>query len=375
MYSEFDPDSKPKDEAWIVWVLYPEIKTEDPELLYYYDFSQSYQEYQAVFGELGIPWKWQGVSMENHNEVISGLAEQSLPGKAIVLNLCDGDEANGVPGPSVIAALEKQGLCYTGADEIFYRNTNSKIPMKKLFEQYGVPTPPWREVNPDGSNAASIFANLCPPLIVKPAVSAGSLGIGIRSVVHSAEELRAYLLSGNRYYKNWDLFRDGVFVEEFIDGPEYTSFILGSHRIPETCIVYTPVERHFESSLPNEEKFLSFDRLWEFYDKELPLEGDKFLWNYCSVDGATSEELATLSRRAYAAVGGEGYARIDFRRNASTGQLYVLEVNAQCGLSDDENYTSIGAILRFGGQRYSELILEILQQALRKEPFPAKMLL
>ncbi|MCC6754035.1 MAG: hypothetical protein IT266_08645 [Saprospiraceae bacterium] len=375
MHSEFDPDSKPKDEAWIVWVLYPEIKTEDPELLYYYDFSQSYQEYQEVFAELEIPWKWQGVSMENHREVISGLAEQSLPGKAIVLNLCDGDEANGVPGPSVIAALEEQGLCYTGADETFYRNTTSKIPMKNLFERHGVPTAPWREVNPDGSNADSIFADLHPPLIVKPAVSAGSLGIGIQSVVHSAEELRTYLLSGNRYYKDWDLFRDGVFVEEFIDGPEYTCLILGSHRIPETCTVYTPVERRFESSLPNEEKFLSFDRLWEFYTKELPLEGDKFLWNYCSVDQATSEELESLSRSAYSAVGGEGYARIDFRRNASSGQCYVLEVNAQCGLSDDENYTSIGAILRFGGQRYSELILEILRQALRKAQLSVKMVL
>ena len=45
------------------------------------------------------------------------------------------------------------------------------------------------------------------------------------------------------------------------------------------------------------------------------------------------------------------------------GKLYVLEVNAQCGISEDEDYTSIGAILRVNGTSFKELILEILQDA------------
>jgi D-alanine-D-alanine ligase len=40
--------------------------------------------------------------------------------------------------------------------------------------------------------------------------------------------------------------------------------------------------------------------------------------------------------------------------------LYVLEVNAQCGLSEDEDYTSIGAILRFAGRSFTQLIEEII---------------
>jgi D-alanine-D-alanine ligase len=38
-------------------------------------------------------------------------------------------------------------------------------------------------------------------------------------------------------------------------------------------------------------------------------------------------------------------------------------VNAQCGLSEDEDYTSIGAILKANNTSFTELIAEILQDA------------
>jgi D-alanine-D-alanine ligase len=46
-----------------------------------------------------------------------------------------------------------------------------------------------------------------------------------------------------------------------------------------------------------------------------------------------------------------------------SGNLYVLEVNAQCGLSEDENFTSIGAILKANGTSFKEMIVEVLQDA------------
>jgi D-alanine-D-alanine ligase len=46
-----------------------------------------------------------------------------------------------------------------------------------------------------------------------------------------------------------------------------------------------------------------------------------------------------------------------------TGKLYVLEVNAQCGLSEDEDYTSIGAILRFSGNTFTQMVAEIINDA------------
>jgi D-alanine-D-alanine ligase len=76
--------------------------------------------------------------------------------------------------------------------------------------------------------------------------------------------------------------------------------------------------------------------------------------------------LKKLSIDAYRSCGGKGYTRIDIRQDSVTGKLYMLEVNAQCGLSEDENYTSIGAILKASGVSYTEIIAEILKDALRR---------
>jgi D-alanine-D-alanine ligase len=55
---------------------------------------------------------------------------------------------------------------------------------------------------------------------------------------------------------------------------------------------------------------------------------------------------------------------VDLRQDARTGELMVLGVNAQCGLSEDENFTSIGAILRFAGKPFHHAVEAILATAL-----------
>ena len=53
------------------------------------------------------------------------------------------------------------------------------------------------------------------------------------------------------------------------------------------------------------------------------------------------------------------------RMDRETGLLYVLEVNAQCGLSEDENYTSIGAILRYAKSPFSQAVKAIIDESIR----------
>jgi len=57
---------------------------------------------------------------------------------------------------------------------------------------------------------------------------------------------------------------------------------------------------------------------------------------------------------------------VDIRQDANTGELYVLEVNAQCGLSEDEDYTSIGAILKVNEESFTTLIQTILTEAVKR---------
>ena len=142
--------------------------------------------------------------------------------------------------------------------------------------------------------------------------------------------------------------------------------IVGDSSKPERCIVYPPVERVFHPSLPEKEQFLSFDRLWEIYEDETPMPNDGNFYEYTQPASSLRKEIMKISLDAYCAVGGKGYTRIDLRQDKITGKIYVLEVNAQCGLSEDEDYTSIGAILRFANKSFAQLVMEIINGALDK---------
>jgi D-alanine-D-alanine ligase len=89
-------------------------------------------------------------------------------------------------------------------------------------------------------------------------------------------------------------------------------------------------------------------------------------YEYKPVEPSLIPALKQLSLDAYRSCGGKGYTRIDIRQDSSTDKLYMLEANAQCGLSEDENYTSIGAILKVSNVSFTEIISEILKDALRR---------
>jgi D-alanine-D-alanine ligase len=349
-----------------VWVLAPKLESEDPNLSYYYDFTQSIAEYTKVFEELSIEWVWQPVTISDFKSVVKKIASLKDVKTPLVLNLCDGDEVNGVPGVSVIHELEKAGLIYTGSDAHFYNITTSKIPMKKAFDKAGVSNAAWRVISGKRGSIKGICQRVGSPLIIKPAVSGGSMGVSVKNVVNTEEELAERFEEIKKGYRGWNLLADGLFVEQFIAGPEYTTFITGSADDPDNCIVYEPVERVFHESLPDTEKFLSFDRLWEIYEDETPMPANENFYEYKKVSVSLAKKLKKLSYEAYKACGGKGYTRIDIREDAATGKLYMLEANAQCGLSEDENYTSIGAIIKASGVTFTEVIAEVLKDALRR---------
>jgi D-alanine-D-alanine ligase len=257
-------------------------------------------------------------------------------------------------------------LIYTGSDAHFYKITTSKIPMKRAFDKAGVANAGWRVITDKKGSMKGLSKRVGTPLIIKPAVSGGSMGVSVKNVVHTEEELFQRVEEIYKGYRGWNLLADGLFVEQFISGPEYTTFITGSADDPEHCIVYEPVKRVFHESLPETEKFLSFDRLWEIYEDEKPMPGNGNFYEYAPAEPELIPALKSLSMDAYRSCGGKGYTRIDIRQDSQTGKLYMLEVNAQCGLSEDENYTSIGAIIKASGVSFTEVVTEILKDALRR---------
>lgn len=306
--------------------------------------------------------------MEDYPDIIEKIVSEKIAGTIfpVVINLCDGDEINGSPGISVVQLLAEKELVYTGADEYFYHITTSKIPMKLAFDRADLPTAPWKDIQEGNQDLSGYFHKLGSPIIVKPAVSGGSMGVGVKNVVHNTGELDKLVQEMFAGYRGWELTADGLIAESFINGPEFTTLITGSAKFPSHCRVYDPVERVFHPSLPDEEKFLSFDRLWEIYEEESAMPGEDNFYEYRAANPAIRDAIMKISLDAYIAVGGTGYTRVDIRMDKATGKLYVLEVNAQCGLSEDEDYTSIGAILRINQTSFTALVVDIINDAFRR---------
>jgi D-alanine-D-alanine ligase len=197
------------------------------------------------------------------------------------------------------------------------------------------------------------------------------MGIGIKNVVSNLEEIEEQIKKMKIGYRGWSLTVDGIIAESFIEGPEYTVFITGNYDCVDRAKIYTPIERVFHDSLPEREKFLSFERLWEIYEDETPMPNDDFFYEYQQPDDSLIEAIKKISWDAFVACKGTGYARVDIRMDRHTQKMYVLEVNAQCGISEDENFTSIGAILRVSNISFTDLIVSILEETIyRKKLMP-----
>lgn len=350
-----------------VWVLAPHIESTNENINYYYDFSQSIQEYTKVFAELNLVWQWYPVTLANFKEKISEAISQTKTIKmySLFLNLCDGDEINGAPGISVIHFLLDCKVAFTGSDSFFYNITTSKALMKNAFDDAGISHAAWKVITQQDDLIEEKFNPILYPIILKPSISGGSMGVGIKNVVNNFRELKTQVQNMLKGYNGWDLQGDGIIAEQFISGREFTIMLVGDYDA--TILALQPVERVFHTSLKPQEQFLSFDRLWEIYEEETPMPNNENFYEYAPVeDQGLISRLQQLSIAAYKACKGTGYTRADIRMDITTNQLYVLEVNAQCGLSEDENYTSIGAILKASKVSFTGLIEKILENSLNK---------
>ncbi len=352
-----------------IWVIAPIIDSEDEHLKYYYDYKQSIAEYEKVFSILNKTWAWQQVTISNCTEIIDAILLEAEQQKyeAIFLNLCDGDEVNGAPGISALRHLQNKKAVFTGASDFFYNITTSKISMKLAFDAAGVTTPPWEAIRENTNITQSLFNKLGCPIILKPAVSGGSMGVGVNSVVYDVPSAQAQITSLYQGYRGWDLTVDDIIAETFIRGDEFTVFIIGSYDQPNDAKIFTPVQRVFHASLPEDEKFLSFDRLWEIYEAESAMPNQDNFYEYAPAPPMLVNSLKEASWQAFAACKGTGYTRVDLRFNNETKQINVLEVNAQCGISEDADFTSIGAILRFDNISFAQTIDWIIEEAKNRQ--------
>ena len=201
------------------------------------------------------------------------------------------------------------------------------------------------------------------PLFVKPDISAGSYGVSLDSVCRTLDAARAKVekLRADKYFH-----ASAVFAEPFIEGREFTALVVEDPNQPLGLYVLPPGERVFDQRVPSSERFLAYERYWELPEEHRPIPaGEPYYWYRTAPDDVRAE-VESLARRAVRAVDGSGYARVDMRRDERTGKIYVLEVNAQCGLSSDDSST-VGTMLNLAGRKMHEMIELILNHALSRK--------
>ena len=137
----------------------------------------------------------------------------------VVFNIAEGYEGRNRES-QVPILLEMMRIPFVGADGLTLGLTLDKVLTKKVLIAEGIPTPRYVEVS-DPDKLWQV--ELSYPLIVKLRCEGSSKGLSEKSLVNNPEELRRQVNWLNETYRH-----ASIFVEEFIEGEEFTVAIIGN---------------------------------------------------------------------------------------------------------------------------------------------------
>ena len=230
-------------------------------------------------------------------------------------------------------ALDFYGIRYTGSGVLGSALGLDKFRTKLVWQQTGVPTPPFETVlrgDDYAASAAQIVAKLGLPLFVKPASEGSSVAV---LKVKTADALPAALAEAAAHDRI-------VIVEKSIEGGgEYTACIAADLDLPLIKIVPAG----------------------EFYDYHAKYVADDTQYLIpCGLPAGQEAELKRLARRAFDVLGCTDWGRADFMLDAD-GNAYFLEVNTAPGMTD---HSLPPKAARAIGISYSELVVKVLSLTL-----------
>jgi D-alanine-D-alanine ligase len=180
------------------------------------------------------------------------------------------------------------------------------------------------------------------PAIVKPATEDGSVGIDQGAVVSDPVSL------ARRLEEMSD--RSPLLVQAFVGTREINAAIIGREVLPLSEIV-------FQGLPEGHHPIVGYEAKWVPGSLE-----DMGTRPVCPapVSAALASRVRLLALKAWRAVGGRGYGRVDFRLSPPDG-LWILEVNPNPDLSPS---AGLARAARVEGVSYRDLVGRVLQEAL-----------
>jgi D-alanine-D-alanine ligase len=223
----------------------------------------------------------------------------TLPARGVrrVINVLHGE---GGEDGRVQALLDLAGIAYPGCGVLASALAMDKLQTKRIWQALGLPTAPWR-VAASATDLRAAAAEWCYPLFVKP--SADGSSVGISRVTGDAEVDAA-----------WRSARSGtgvVMVEPAVPGAEYTCSVLDGQPLP----------------------LVRIEPDGTFYDFNAKYVSNNTRYHCpAGVSAARETEVQALCAKAFAALGGEGFGRVDFLMT-DDGEPSLLEVNTLPGMT------------------------------------------
>lgn len=250
---------------------------------------------------------------------------------------------------TVQALCEAVGLAYTGAGVAASAIGMDKLLFKRLVAALGMPVLPSTEVSAAewAARPATVRAQLADfvaalpiaQVVVKPSQQGSSIGISIVHRPDDAAELGGALDEALRY-------GDTAMVEAYLaQARELELSVVGNSA--NDLEVFGPGE-----IFPGH----------EFYDYVAKYEqGVSRTTDQPDIEPAMREQLHDLAARAFLAIGGTGFARVDFL--ASGRQVYLNEINTIPGFTPISLFP---VLCRAGGYDFGAIAERIVELAIER---------
>ena len=250
-------------------------------------------------------------------KLIGGLARRKPD---LVFNLMEMFGTNVRADAAVAGLLELLGYPYTGGGpgELSLRQDKGLAKRALAFEK--ILYPDFAVISKDDLETGG---NLHMPLFVKPLRADASIGIGGDSLVHDAMTLMKRVASIHRK------FNDTAIAEEYIEGREFYVGVLGNHD----PVAFPPIEMDFSGLPAGVPRVAGSKAKWK--KDSVEYKGTRSV--VAEIPDDLRARLQKVSLEAYRALRVRDYGRVDLRY-AETGEIYVIEVNANCYLERESEF-------------------------------------